>query len=218
MKHIGIHEREFLGAKFRFYETDLAASLDTFADEQEIRDAWWRIGPGDVVVDAGAGMGSYTLPACALGASRIFAFCPELTDREILLENISLNGYRQCDVLPIGLYDRPGFIYPNGNRMLFSDRNRPGAFPVFPLDRVGLPIDRLDYLKIDVEGVEEGVLEGATRTIQLFRPRLLIECHSFMDARIEEAVRRLIWRIHPDYKIERLPTHAVVHLFAEPYE
>jgi hypothetical protein len=40
------------------------------------------------------------------------------------------------------------------------------------------PQDRVDWIKVDVEGGEVGVLEGAQETLRRFSPRLLIEDHS----------------------------------------
>lgn len=47
--------------------------------------------------------------------------------------------------------------------------------PVETLDRLCADLDRLDFVKIDVEGAELHILEGGRRTIERLRPALLVE-------------------------------------------
>jgi hypothetical protein len=42
---------------------------------------------------------------------------------------------------------------------------------------IGGAIERVDFLKVDVEGADLGVLEGASETIRRDRPRLAIACY-----------------------------------------
>lgn len=207
---IRIHEREFCGATFRFGETAHPASLDTFADEQEIRDAWWDIRPGDVVIDVGAGMGSYTLPALALGA-RVLAFSPQEPDRTLLLQNIRLNGFENYTLIPGGLHRHRGWVAPDGAVMRFHLGQVAGGFAVGPLDDIilGYALERLTWLKVDVEGLEQEVLHGAERTLAAYRPRLLVEYHTFMDPAIELGMRDFFRDLSYSWTLR--PYHAVVH-------
>jgi len=214
MNHIAIHEREFRGATFRFYETEHKASFDTFTDEQEVRDAWWHIEPGQVVIDVGAGMGSYTLPACALGAAQVIAFCPQQPDLDLLRLNVALNGFRQCEIRDTGLADQPGWVAVVDNAMLFSVKPRLDAFPVSSLDAHMLTLDRLDWLKIDVEGFEREVLWGAEQTIRQYRPTLLVEYHLFMDPSIELQCRHTLKTFGYTGVLRRY--HAIAHGLYHP--
>lgn len=55
-----------------------------------------------------------------------------------------------------------------------------------------LDIDDVGFLKVDVEGFEQEVLEGARETIARDRPVLLVEMEGrFLDHSIEEAIRRV---------------------------
>ena len=216
MTHIAIHEREFRGAMFRFYETEHKASFDTFADEQEVRDTWWHIEPGQVVIDVGAGMGSYTLPACALGAAQVIAFCPQQPDLNLLRANVALNGFHQCKILDTGLADEPGYIGVVGDRMHFSVNPVPGGFPVSSLDAHLLTLDRLDWIKIDVEGFEREVLWGAEQTIRQYRPTLLVEYHLFMDPSIELQCRHTLKTFGYTGTLRR--HHAIAHGLYRPEE
>jgi hypothetical protein len=54
------------------------------------------------------------------------------------------------------------------------------AVDVYPLDYItpgGRSIDRLNFFKIDVEGMELEVLKGAIQTIRRCRPLIVLECN-----------------------------------------
>jgi len=215
MNHIAIHEREFRGAKFRFYETEHKASLDTFTDEQEVRDAWWHIDPGQFVIDVGACMGSYTLPALALGA-HVIAFSPQEPDRTLLVGNVALNTYTEFHLLQGGLHSSKGFILTDGQRMWFSRSSGVGAFEVDSLDRTVPWLTKCDWLKIDVEGFELDVLLGAEETIRRCRPTLLVEYHLFMDPSIELQCRPILKALGYTGTLRRY--HAIAHGLYRPEE
>jgi FkbM family methyltransferase len=77
--------------------------------------------------------------------------------------------------------------------------------PVRPLDE--LDLGRLDFLKIDVEGMERDVLLGADRTLARCRPFLLVE--NDRDRHSPALIRalmdrgyRLYWHIAPLYRLD----------------
>src|SRR5262249_42945117 len=63
---------------------------------------------------------------------------------------------------------------------------------------VELSIDRIDLIKVDVEGHERRVLDGAAATLQQFRPTLVIETGHEADgdrSAIHDRLHRLGYRI-----------------------
>ena len=48
---------------------------EMFKEEDEDMNNWWNIKEGDVVIDAGAGTGSWAIPAAALGGHVIAFEC-----------------------------------------------------------------------------------------------------------------------------------------------
>jgi FkbM family methyltransferase len=189
----------------------------SFTDEAEIRSRWWKIAPGDVVLDVGAGVGSYTIPALADNAL-VVAFAPERDTRAILCANIARNdGFAErCQVLPYGLYSQRGFMHleKSGDRYRFTvEREDETDLEVCPLD--GLGERKVDWIKIDVEGAEVEVLRGAENTIRQHRPRMIIENHLFMDPNIGCQVREFISSLCLGYHCETVPWHSVSHSFFE---
>jgi FkbM family methyltransferase len=149
-----------------------------------------RIGPeaGDWIIDGGACFGDTAVffAHSAGPQGRVFAFEPLPGHIDIIARNIDQNG----------LEDRV-FIVPNGigeqtNRVqaiapeLEGIRN-PGfslatvteSVPVISIDDFleSQGIDRFDFLKLDIEGLELAALKGAARSIERYRPRLAISLY-----------------------------------------
>jgi len=128
--------------------------------------------PGDLFVDVGANIGIYTVYALDLGA-QVIAVEPT-PNADHLRENVALNGCT-AEVVQKALSDRPGFVrmtqgLDSMNHLL--------------LDGTGVEVEctTLDLLlgnrvangvKIDVEGAERLVLEGATSCLSEHRVRML---------------------------------------------
>ena len=155
-----------------------------YRDEKPVRDKYWRPGPGDVVLDIGAAVGSYTLPALLNGA-RVIAVDPDAEATRKLARVASLNevsGYQVCSAALWSSAEG----YPPDMRESLESADYPGclippaAVTWLTLDQVTAvyELDRLDWIKMDVEGAELGVLRGGTGTLTRFHPRLLIEDHT----------------------------------------
>jgi hypothetical protein len=92
-----------------------------------------------------------------------------------------------------------------GTRLEFSEH---GSLRVVPGDTI-LSGHRVDFLKIDVEGMEVDVLEGLKKTIAEQRPRIFIEVDNCNVARFLEWTRinnysivssgsgRTVWSVSP---------------------
>ena len=158
--------------------TDLAI----FATAHEPRtSSWFQVKPGDVVVDVGAHIGHYTLMA-ARYASRVVAVEPEPSNFSALVSNIRLNSYSNVIAICAALSDQnrklPLHVAALGNMGSSSLEPEPvgqgteskrGTVEVQcdTLDSIvaRLHLDAIDWLKIDVEGHEIPVLEGAQETL-----------------------------------------------------
>ena len=202
-----------------------------WVDEQDVRDRWWHIQPGEVVLDVGAAMGSYAIPACALGA-RVYAWSPDHC-ASALVENILVNDFgNRCTVIRAGLFNRVGWLEPYTQRFLTEPPDSLTAaiefdghpieseyMPVSTLDRFVFKeaqLDRVDWIKLDVEGAEVEVLNGALQTINDFWPKILVENHLFKDGEIGNKVRDLLLRQRPGYTGVEIPYHSVSHAMYTP--
>ncbi|HEV8229082.1 MAG TPA: FkbM family methyltransferase [Candidatus Limnocylindria bacterium] len=133
-----------------------------------------HVGPGDTVVDVGAHIGYYTLIFARLvGAKgRVFAFEPDPENFALLGKNVRLNGYTNVVIEPKAVSSRTEasrlFVDPGtaNRRMFFPDESgRSVAIDAVRLDDYFGPDQRVDFLKIDIEGFEVAALEGMSRLI-----------------------------------------------------
>jgi FkbM family methyltransferase len=144
--------------------------------------------PGAVAIDAGANLGIYTaVTARLVGATgRVYAFEPGERAHALLRENLALNGLDQVETFTTALSDRQGSarLYAHTwGPVSFSLGNIQQAlqgFEIVPTTTLDLfaqehRLDRLDFLKIDVEGAEELVLAGGRELIARTRPVVLFE-------------------------------------------
>lgn len=180
-----------------------------FDDELEVRKRWWHPQAGDVVLDVGAAIGSYTLPALAAGAT-VYAFCPQRIHRPQLIENVNRNsGFAErCTVLDYGLYNQAGWLTCDGSAYHFVEQE-PAAkddetLQVRVLDEA-LQLDRLDWIKMDIEGSELAAIHGAEQTIRKHRPKILVENHLFMNPLLETMIGRFLWWLDIGYTMQARP-------------
>ena len=188
-----VRTHTFRGVSFKYY--DIANCAHYIIDEVVVRDRWWHVNSGDVILDIGAGFGSYALPACALGAT-VYAFSPEADMGDVFVMNVDVNGFNhRCQIYTFGLYDRQGYNAPMSQRFSTEPIHDEVSFLVLPLDQFmenHREISRVDWVKVDVEGAELEVLRGGVNTIRKFTPRILVENHLFKRPNVGLEVKQLI--------------------------
>ena len=123
----------------------------------------------DVFIDVGANMGYYTCIARSMGL-KVLAVEPLWHNLQFLYGNLEVNDWPDVEIFPLGLSNKPGLavLYGVGTAASFikdwagiSTKKR--MVPLSTLDIIaanrfsGLRI----VIKIDVEGVEYSVLQGA---------------------------------------------------------
>lgn len=140
----------------------------------------------DVFVDVGANIGLYTCLA-AMAGKQIIAVEPQLRNLNILYANLIENGYMKAEVYPVALSDQPGLaeiygVSGTGASLISGWCKQSKRFhSTVPLTTLDILLsDRLTdqrlLIKVDVEGAEFGVLQGAQRTlVRSPRPIWMIE-------------------------------------------
>jgi FkbM family methyltransferase len=176
------------GARMRYENPDLISLsvyyLGTF-EPQCMPYVHWLAPRGRTMLDVGANMGLYTLEgAVAVGPSgRVIAIEAMPAHAERVRQNLALNGFQQVQVLNVAVGEAPGEVEiglpPGGNPGMYRVGATAGAVRV-PVRRIDdlvdeCGLDSLDLVKMDIEGSEHRALLGAARTLERFKPAILIE-------------------------------------------
>ena len=133
------------------------------------------------ILDIGANVGSHSLYwAIERNAKKVYSFEPYTPTYEILDTNIKLNNLEKT-IFPSnkGLSNElcnanvKSFMESNIGGTTF-EKNADGEFEFVSLDSLNIA-EKIDLIKIDVEGHEMEVLEGAIKTIFNNKPIIVIE-------------------------------------------
>jgi len=137
-------------------------------------------------IDVGAHVGYYTFLAARNGAERVLAIEPDPRAYSVLVRNVKVNNFgkvvRPCPLAAYSADDLTLTFYLSEAKGKSSLLIKPGKaigerrVKTVTLDslikRVGP--DQVDFVKIDVEGVELEVLRGAERLLSEVRPKFIL--------------------------------------------
>jgi FkbM family methyltransferase len=165
---------------------------------------------GMKVADVGANIGHYTLAAAkAVGKKGwVRAFEPEETNFEILTKNIKEKQLKNAEAVKAAVGSKNGTIKLKKSSENFGDHRVGGktgqVVKMVSLDKY-LGDEKVDLIKIDVQGWEPEVIEGARAIISKWKPVVIMEfCPSLMkeagtDSKIMwdylESVYGTIWAV-----------------------
>lgn len=179
--------------------------------EQELTPQVLELLPeGGVFLDVGAHVGHYALRA-ARKASRVIAVEPNPDTAARLQHNLSLNGITNVHVVQMAAWNGVGrfaiqkvheqYARDGSNRMI-PDPHGPvwGARLDDALSQFPLRADRLDLVKMDVEGADIEALEGMAGLIGRHRPVLFIEDHSEYGYYDQADLFRVLMRFQYDWQ------------------
>jgi FkbM family methyltransferase len=176
---------------FRVIDTDLtiSKSIKLYGEWAQIEIELLAnfISPGDVVIDAGAFIGTHTVAFSALvgPAGSVISFEPRKAFARILKENSRRTRYQNIDIRVCALGAAPEILKVPlvdlsdemnfGSFSLRHPQNGPAKEVASITTLDSLDLARLNLIKADVEGMEIDILRGAERTVQRFRPIVFAE-------------------------------------------
>ena len=169
------------------HDTYLGKSLEVYGEYSDGEvDVFRKLIPkGGWVVEIGANIGAHTVAyANIVGETGVvIAFEPQRLLYQTLCGNMALNSLRYVYCRNEAVSDAPGemnvpivnpdrdFSFGSFNLEEFANSGDPT--PVITLD--SLKLQRCDFMKIDVEGMEPKVLEGGREFIKKLRPIIYVE-------------------------------------------
>lgn len=212
-------------AGFRLFldAADLSVSSPILAQggwEPHLTDVFRHcIGPGMRVADVGANVGYYAMLAASLVQSKgeVLAFEPNSENCRLLLLSAAENGFANIRLFPLALAASTGHAHftthigSNGGFVPAEWALATGhgsIVPTVPLDALVAP--PLDFIKMDVEGAEFGVLLGADSLIQAAQPVITTELSCEMISRVSGCAPREFLRFFETrgYAIHLVPKDA----------
>ncbi|MGC9973672.1 MAG: FkbM family methyltransferase [Bryobacteraceae bacterium] len=144
---------------------------------------------GDVVLDCGANVGLYTRTALDAGARLVVAIELAPENLECLRRNFA-DEVRAGRVIvyPKGVWDKDDFlaltVNPDNSAadsvVLKHEESRVGPkVPLTTIDKLvaELKLDRVDFIKMDIEGAEQNALIGAHATLAKYHPRMALSAY-----------------------------------------
>lgn len=159
-----------------------------------------KISKGDIVIDAGACEGFFAKYAIERGAEKVYLFEPLAVLQEGLRKTFHheiING--RIELIPKALSHVTGICnFSQGNEYICEakiDSQSSSIVDCVTLDEFveKAKIEKLGFLKMDIEGSEVEAIQGAIKTITKFTPSLSIAVyHSYKNAMYIESLLRNI--------------------------
>jgi len=152
----------------------IGQSLELYGEYCHDEIEWMKTltNPKSFVLDIGANIGTHVI-GIAPHVKRVMAFEPDPDNFDLLVKNVSTTMCSNVTPVPAAASDvlgQVGTAFDYGKTRLTTT----GEIPATPIDMIeGLP--RIDFVKIDVEGMELKVLNGMRQTIASYKPQMLIE-------------------------------------------
>lgn len=166
--------------------------------EKKLYDQYKKIlKPNDIAIDVGGYIGSHTLPMSRF-CSEVYVFEPNADLFQVINSNIELNKFQNIKSYNIALgksnedvdfYERENGTSRIAKKNILGNKKQ---IKTQSLDQF-LDVPHCKLIKIDVEGHEYSVLEGAKQFIEKHQPYILIETFKSKRPKLNE------WCIENNY-------------------
>lgn len=155
-----------------------------------------RLRSGRVGIDVGAHRGYWAMSHASFFSSetKVLLVEPNPSNFGYLLQNMAHNRFVHGLPLPLALWSAPGMLTLRvplqGSFALYSSylarvdttsaHEEALRVPATTIDALVslLGLERVDWIKIDAEGAEVAILQGARQTLTRFSPSLWMEVHN----------------------------------------
>lgn len=183
-----------------FYDADFAATMGA------------NLGHDAIVVDVGANIGEFSV-AVAPHAKKVYAFEPVARSRALLTKNTASFPNIEITACALGKEEGTVSLAPDTQNNSGTYRvTGSGTIPLRTLDSFDLAPN---FIKIDVQGLDIRVIQGAMQTIKKHQPVVLFE---ISDLTIKYGGIRSLREILPGYTLRFFPSLkevSLINLWAE---
>ncbi len=167
--------------------------------------------PGDIVLDCGAHVGVFAREALAAGADLVVAIEPAPRTLVALKRNLAdeIEAGRVI-VYEKGVWDKEEVLafYSDDDSALsrvmhtHEEHDLGTQVPLTTIDRIveELELERVDFIKMDIEGAEQKALVGARNTLAKLKPRLALAGYHLEDDQTK--IPEIVLAAQPDYDMK----------------
>jgi len=167
---------------------------------------------GDIVLDCGANVGVYTREALKNGAKLVVSIEPAPENIECLRRNFASEiAAGRVILYPKGVWDKDEMLVmrvdPDNSAADSFIIRRTGAIetkqlPLTTIDKLvaELKLERVDYIKMDIEGAEQRALQGARETLAKYHPRMALAAYHVPSD--PEKMPQLVRQAWPNYRMQ----------------
>ena len=191
LKYGEIESLSYHGKEVKFYTPtrETAGRVKKIFRKEPITITWMdNMKQGDIVIDIGANVGMYSLMSAVSRGTRVYAFEPEASNYNLLCQNIRLNNMGdRITAYCAGNLDYDGFsvlniaenrdVGPGGSCHTVDEERNFDLSKMNVAFKQGINIIKLDtfckqmnivpdHIKMDVDGLEHRVIDGAVDSIQ----------------------------------------------------
>lgn len=182
----------------------------------------YNLKKGDIIIDAGAYVGTFTLIASRIvgDEGKVIAFEPDEENYKILLNYIKLNNINNIILIKKGLWSKNTALkFKNdhsGYSSFFFGENEKNiiSVPTVTLDSElkKLGIKKVDFLKMDIEGAEIEAIKGSKETLRNNNANLAIASYHVLNGKktyieLERLLKNLGYKTETSFP-QHLTTYA----------
>ena len=202
--YLNLFDLDPLGYNLKLYYVDTGILNDFVLEQYSYMDLI-KVSRGDIVVDAGGCWGDTALYFASLGADNIFSFEFIASNLHIMKENIKLNHHLKNNITIVekalwDISDMQMSYQDSGPSSKIANQDKyENKIATITIDDLvkQMKIDKIDFIKMDIEGAEFKALTGASQTIRNFKPKLAISVYHKYDDLYR--LPQLIKTIRSDY-------------------
>lgn len=194
-----VHQVTTRSPRFTF---QVRGGMDVWSVKETVLDDFYskvgtQVQPGWTVVDIGAAIGEFTVPAASrAGARNVFAFEPNPRSFKLLQENLAANGLQEVSNYPYAVWsaDAQLAVDPDPReplQALISETSHGQTVQALSLATILSEIIKgpIDLLKSDSEGAEYAYLvEASDQTLESVK-RIVMEYHDLDESRNLKTLR-----------------------------
>ena len=156
--------------------------------------------PTDTIIDGGANQGIFSLAFASLSQKiKIFSVEPFKYCHEILKKNLKINLFKNITIIPKVLSNKIAshqldYSKSNVSASIVRDFGGDKTLTIYSttIDEIvsKYKLKKIDLIKLDIEGAELAALQGGSKSIKKFIPKIVLECNNYEYKKIYKFLKK----------------------------